>query len=240
MKLTHVPRYLKELFTGELRHRLVRKYSRDRGKVFSSIYDSGVWLRSQGESRSGEGSTVEITTNVRTVLEQVVAERGIKTFLDAPCGDFNWMRLVHLPHVNYTGADIVPSVVRRNQQEHTAPSRSFIQLDLCTQLPPANDLVLCRDCIQHLANPEVKSLLRNISRSGSRFLLVTTTPAMAPNSEIVRTGDFRPINLEAAPWSIPQVEARYVDYETPDPLWQKHLLLIRLPLPNAWFDSLRF
>jgi hypothetical protein len=34
--------------------------------------------------------------------------------LDAPCGDFNWMKEVDLSAVHYTGGDIVEPLVNSN------------------------------------------------------------------------------------------------------------------------------
>jgi hypothetical protein len=39
----------------------------------------------------------------------------IKSIVDAPYGDFNWMKLLTLaPDVNYTGIDIVPDLIPNN------------------------------------------------------------------------------------------------------------------------------
>ena len=43
--------------------------------------------------------------------------KEIKRLFDAPCGDFNWMKEVHLLDVDYIGGDIVSSLVLNNKEQ---------------------------------------------------------------------------------------------------------------------------
>ena len=45
------------------------------------------------------------------------------SLLDAPCGDFNWMRHVPLGGVSYTGADVVPELIARNRRDYGRDGR---------------------------------------------------------------------------------------------------------------------
>src|SRR5687767_419266 len=82
-------------------------------QLFAKAYTAAVW--GSAESRSGQGSEVGATTSIRPFLSELFAQLSIRTFLDAPCGDWNWMRLVDLKGVNYIGADIVPAVIESNR-----------------------------------------------------------------------------------------------------------------------------
>ena len=84
---------------------------------FEEIYRNNFW--SSVESLSGEGSEVEYTSSIRRWLIENLPKLNIKVFVDAPCGDFNWMKLV-LPKLdlNYTGLDIVPSLINKNNEDH--------------------------------------------------------------------------------------------------------------------------
>jgi hypothetical protein len=44
------------------------------------------------ESRSGNGSTLVQTAVIRDEIPLLFKELNIKSVLDAPCGDFNWMK----------------------------------------------------------------------------------------------------------------------------------------------------
>ena len=76
-----------------------------------------------------------------------------------------------------------------------------MHLDIVRDQLPCAELVLCRDCMIHLSNADVLSALRNVRRSGAKYLLATTYTARPTNPDIV-TGDWRPINLQAAPFSL--------------------------------------
>jgi hypothetical protein len=99
---------------SELSHRLRRRLSRwarhvplahelrlllrPRRQIFADVCDSQAWR--SAESGSGTGSEVAVTAPVRDALPELLRRLGIKTMLDAPCGDWNWMRLVELPDVS--------------------------------------------------------------------------------------------------------------------------------------------
>jgi len=127
----------------------------------------------------------------------------VRTLLDAPCGDFHWMKLLDLGNVQYIGGDIVPKLVEENQQAYGSPSRRFTRLDLMRDLLPKADLLLCRDCLIHLSNHDLRMALRNITHARVTYLLTTTYPRLAANTDIV-TGDFRAVNLCLPPWNFPE------------------------------------
>src|SRR5882762_6777664 len=58
---------------------------RDYAARFSDIYKKGLWKH--GESRSGAGSELEYTESLRFFLPIVFERFGIRTIVDAPCGD---------------------------------------------------------------------------------------------------------------------------------------------------------
>ena len=83
----------------------------DRDSAFQQIYDENRWLSC--ESRSGRGSTLAYTKPLRRSLAKSLRRLNATVFLDAPCGDFNWMRHVELPDgTSYIGGDIVAQAQR--------------------------------------------------------------------------------------------------------------------------------
>jgi hypothetical protein len=180
----------------------IRPRMRRRGMagVFSDHYTDNGW--GNPESRSGEGSTLQATEAVRAALPKLISDYNIATVLDIPCGDFNWMSRLDLP-VAYIGADIVAEIVAANHRAHGSDSRSFLQLDLAVDdLPPA-DLILCRDCLVHFSYQHILAALANIRRSRAKFLLTTTHIGVERNKDIV-TGEWRGLNLQAAPFFFPK------------------------------------
>ena len=192
--------------------------------VFTEHYRKNGW--GCGESVSGEGSTVEQTACVRQVLPKIVKDFEIRSMLDIPCGDFNWMRILDLP-VKYIGADIVERIVTTNQQRYSTPLRSFLRLDLTCDKLPLVDLILCRDCLFHFSFAHASKALVNIKRCGARFLLTTTNTRLQQNRDIV-TGEWRRLNLQLPPFSLPR-PLMLIDEKCPNPASQdKHLGLWRI------------
>jgi hypothetical protein len=139
---------------------------------------------------------------IRAELPRLLRELRISSMLDIPCGDWYWMRHVDLGAVRYIGADIVPELIQRNiAQFGASDQRQFIVCDLCDDDLPRVDLVLCRDCLMHLKLRDALAALRNIQRSGARFLLTTTHVARTANPEL-KPNFFRPLNLQLSPFSL--------------------------------------
>jgi SAM-dependent methyltransferase len=174
--------------------------ARRRSRVFRQIFRTNYW--GSDSSVSGPGSELAQTAIIRAALPALLARHGVRSILDAPCGDFNWMRDVDLTGVHYTGADIVPELIERNSAAYAAPDRQFVVCDLVEGDLPMADLILCRDCLVHLSYDETRRALDNFRRSGATWLLTTTFTAARENREIV-TGDWRPIMLERPPYGFP-------------------------------------
>ena len=129
-------------------------------------------------------------------------ELNIKSVLDAPCGDFHWMRLVDLGVDRYIGADIVSGLVARNQQLFGNPAREFRNLDITRDEIPTVDLILCRACLIHLSFQHIHAAIANFKKSGSQYLLTTTHTLIPRNTNIVTGGCFM-INLQLPPFNFP-------------------------------------
>jgi hypothetical protein len=202
----------------EIRHR--RKLAKTCNKnkfsakndVFADIYEKKLWGSS--ESRSGMGSHVAATGMVREFLAETFKKYKIQSMLDIPCGDFNWMRLVDMTGVQYTGGDIVPKIIEKNNQLYgEGYNLEFRVLDVTRDDLPRVDLVFCKDCLQHLSESNARAALRNFKKNGAKYLLVTSYPLSLINWDIL-DGDYRPLNLQAGPFLLP-VPLDYVQ-EKPD------------------------
>ena len=176
-----------------------RRYSTE--EAFRKIYETNHWGASE---RSGAGASVEQAAVILSQLATLIDRLQVRTLLDVPCGDFAWMQ--HLDaDVTYIGGDVLPELAAANQQRYGDASRSFVTIDLVKDDLPDADLLLCRDCLVHLSFADAASALSNIRRSRCRWLLATTFPGCAANEDIV-TGDWRPLNLQLAPFNLPAPE----------------------------------
>jgi hypothetical protein len=168
--------------------------------VFSSIYESGIWGRT--ESRSGFGSNLIQTKGIREELPKLVRELRVNSILDIPCGDWYWMRHVELAVGQYIGADVMPSLVDYLTRAFALPGREFRVLDASIDELPRVDMIFSRDCLVHFSFADGLKTLNNFKRSGSQYLVSTTFPNRQSNFDI-KTGEWRPINLCDAPFYLP-------------------------------------
>lgn len=155
------------------------------------------------ESHSGEGSTLEQTETLRRALPALLAEIGASSLVDAPCGDFNWMRDTDLGIDRYVGVDIVEELIRADQQRYGNDGRTFLCRDIIRDPLPKADVILCRDCLVHLTFDQALKAIGNFKRSGSTYLLTTTFSDRDANVDLKGKDIWRTLNLEHAPFNFP-------------------------------------
>ena len=179
-------------------------------RLFHDIYRKNSW--GDAESVSGPGSNLAMTEAVRARLPQLVQDTGVRSMLDIPCGDYNWMKHLGL-ELDYIGGDIVPELIAQNQARYGGGRKTFVVLDLLRDELPRVDLVLCRDCLIHFSVRNIRRTIRNIKKSGSTYLLTTTHVERATNEDIP-TGAWRPINLQRPPFNFPS-PLKFLNEECP-------------------------
>ena len=169
--------------------------------IFNEIYKYNAWGGT--ESISGPGSSTEATRTIISELPHLIEEYNIKSILDAPCGDFNWMKHIDLNIDCYIGVDIIPEMIRKNNTDYGTNKTHFFHLDLSTSPLPKTDLIICRDCLVHFSFHDIRQALNNFKNSSSKYLLTTTFTERTTNVDIT-TGDWRPLNLQADPLMLPK------------------------------------
>lgn len=197
-ELLEAARFRLSRWRDRLRERRHGKEYRQR--VFIRIHDENLW--GDHRSISGGGSAPESTRAICEQLPTLWKRHGIRTLVDAPCGDFLWMReIVH--HLDdYTGLDIVPALIEKNQAEHGTDRVRFACADLTSDPLPQADAILCRDCLMHLPTRLIRAALTNFRASGARYVFLTSDGDAAPYYDIP-TGRFRRINLFQPPFNFP-------------------------------------
>lgn len=181
-----------------------------RKEIFTTYYNKNSWHGK--ESVSGPGSDYEQTKFLIPELTYLLKDLNIKSMLDAPCGDFNWMKKVDLNKINYIGVDIVDELIERNIRKYTSKTKKFDVLDIVTDKIPTVDLVMVRDCFVHLPNQDIISALRNIKNSKSKYLLTTNFfwEHLECNSDI-KVGGWRRINFCKDPFNFKYPEKIIVE-----------------------------
>ena len=171
--------------------------------IFKKIYDRNLWQSKY--SASGKGSEYDNTKNILKSLPELFTNLRIKTIIDAPCGDYFWMKELKYTFEKYTGVDIVEKLTENNRKHYGSSNIEFKCLDLIKTDLPAADLILCRDCFIHLPFDKIFAILNNFKKSGSKYLMTTTYKNTSVNENIY-TGGFRKINLEKEPFNFPPAE----------------------------------
>jgi hypothetical protein len=196
----------------------------DNSEAFTKIYSDNIW--GDAESASGWGSTLSYTKVVRGHLARLLTDMKVGTFLDAPCGDFNWMQHVRMPpETSYVGGDIVPELIAGLNQRYGDPRRKFQVIDIVKGPIPPADVWLCRDVLFHLTNADATTVLRNFANSAIPFIL-TTTYDFVKNNVDARPGGFRYINLTLPPFGLGKPRTKIPDFLAPAPprylaLWSR-------------------
>ncbi|WFU28298.1 class I SAM-dependent methyltransferase [Bradyrhizobium sp. CB1717] len=168
---------------------------------FERIERTNLW--GAASSVSGLGSEDVATSAIQEALPPLLQRLGVRSLLDAPCGDAGWIGRMKLD-LDYTGIDIVSSLIAANSERAARGELSgrFHVRDITRDVLPPADLILCRDCLVHLSFANVARALRNFRASGARFLLLTTFPEWNGNRDC-EDGDWRALNMEKAPFNWP-------------------------------------
>jgi len=172
-----------------------------RRDVFTKIFDSNGW--GSPETRSGDGATLARTDHIRSHLLRLFRDLNVRVLADAGCGDVNWQQQIAAQLQLYLGYDIVQGVIATAAGRHVNLSGFFFKCaDIVTEPVAQADAILCRDCLTHLTNDEVLAAIDLFRRSGSQYLIATSFST--PDNTDIAAGEWRPINLSAAPFNMGQ------------------------------------
>ena len=178
----------------------------DKKEKFDLIYKKNFW--SSKESVSGLGSELKNTINLRNELTKIFKEFKFNKILDAPCGDFNWIRLIIKDDIEYLGGDIVDDLISNNEKKYKSKNINFTKLDITKDNIPDSDLMICRDCLIHLSYESINSFLSNFRKSKIDYLLLTNYELKNNNIEFINIdipdGEFREIDLSKKPFNFPE------------------------------------
>ena len=204
-----------KIITTPLRIIYKQIYEKNKKKIFSKnsqkerfelIYKTNFWTSK--ESISGLGSEQKNTINIKKGIIDIINDHKIKSILDAPCGDFNWIKNILNEDLQYIGGDIVNDLINKNLKKHKEKNINFLQLDITNDNLPEADLMICRDCLIHLSFKNIKLFFKNFKKSKINFLLLTSYKLKDPNKEIknldIPDGEFREIDMSEPPFSLPK------------------------------------
>jgi len=198
---------------------------------FTKIYQLNYW--NNEESVSGSGSNLESTNNVRNKLPQLINQFEVTSILDAPCGDFYWMKyVIENLKVKYLGGDIVTEIINENNKRYKSDTINFKKIDIINDKLPYSDLMICRDCLFHFSYEDTFKFFENFINSNIKFLLTTSHFNDNDNNKFffknknILTGDFRKIDLFSEPFNFKKNYLSFIeDRESLDVTNHKFLYL---------------
>lgn len=168
---------------------------------FTIVYENNTF--GGDVSFSGEGSNFSQTSVIRNEIPKLLREFEIKTFTDAPCGDWYWMQRIDLPVERYIGIDIVDALIEKNQNTFGNDKISFQCLNLVEIDLPPTDLIFSRDFLVHLSFEDSLKIIANFKHSGAKYLLTTTFTDRYSNEDL-GDGFWRPLNMQLSPFNFPE------------------------------------
>ena len=154
----------------------------------------------------------EMVAGLHVIINDMKRYFRLKTvrLLDMPCGDMQWMSrfLQTRDDINYTGIDIVSSVIDHHRVTYARRPWTFRNVDIAADSTFVNNfhLILSRHMLQHLENATVFNILKKLSDNTRHpsFLLATKFSIDSKNVELKthKLGRYRVLNLELAPFRL--------------------------------------
>jgi len=158
------------------------------GQIFDSIYKTGFWKdKISGSPLSGSGSSPENAKPYVDFVHNVVLSQNLKRVLDIGHGDFEMWRDWPFTGIDYLGVDISSEATKLAESNFPEVNLRFTTLDFTqTEFVPVADLLLSKDCLQHLPNEVVLLLLQKFA--SYRHLIICNDVSVNFNSKISLLG----------------------------------------------------
>jgi hypothetical protein len=180
-------------------------------RIFSDVYKTNEWTNG-----SGPGSHPDNVKPYMALLQQYFDDPRFKTIDDLGCGDFQFMKLIHIPEDKlYTGYDLVPSVIEANKEHF---GKSNVKFDTITRIEDlkdkSGDMIIVKDVMIHWSNERVWYFINNILPNYKYALLTNNfEPQSTLSNSDIYTGSFRPIDISQGPFNVKNLEL-VLEYES--------------------------
>ncbi len=178
--------------------------------VFSHIYETGEWANDNNwvksatyEFTSGSGSSPENARAYIEYLKDFLKKKNIKSVVDLGCGDWQISRVISWEGIQYTGIDVVDSVIEQNKKKYTTKNISFVRADGIEYSLPQADLLICKEVFQHLPIKDILAILPQLKKFKYCLILNDVDPKTLTtvNTDIPR-GHHRLLDLTQSPFSL--------------------------------------
>ena len=134
--------------------------------AFDQIYRNNVW-----GIGSGTGSLPGMNINYMHFLSNFLKWNEIRSVLDFGCGDWQFSRYLCWDGIDYTGVDVVPSLIEQNNIKFGSDNIRFVSYERAGDLPSV-DLIVSKDVMQHLPVGNIVEYVAEFKKK-SKFVLLT-------------------------------------------------------------------
>ena len=172
--------------------KISRLYERSGEQVIFGFYEEN--LRGSEEYISGGGPAIDQTRGLIEPLLNLFKKLEIRSMLDLPFGNFNWVKNLLIDEKTYLSRDIINDTAVENNNKYQSDNVSFSQIDLLKDSLPAVDAIFCRDCLVHISYDDINQAIKNIAKTNAKYLITTKFVKRQNNTDIV-LGNWRPLNL---------------------------------------------
>jgi len=198
-----------------------KKFNKNYKEVFTGIYKNNYW--GGIESKSGSGSSLKSTENLRLELPKIIKKLNIKSIIDIPCGDFFWLsKIITDLNVEYFGGDIVEEIIEKNNI-FANDKTEFRKIDLIKDELPTGELLICRDCLFHFSFNNIEKTFKNLKKSKFKYILITNYDLEKTNikNKDINTGSFNFLDFHLQPFNF----KKNYDQKILDLDYQKNMLI---------------
>lgn len=144
---------------------------------FNSQYEleGGCWNRDtcqvdgKIETYSGPGSLIMNTDLLVLNLNKFIKDYNIKSIIDIPCGDFNYMSTINLENVDYIGYDVSVNAINMCNNKNDKSNIKFGVLDATKEELSYADLIIVKDLFLHLSFEDIEKILSNVKNSKCKY-----------------------------------------------------------------------
>jgi SAM-dependent methyltransferase len=169
---------------------------------------------------SGFGSLVSSTTTYRYIIESFVRLNDVHSVLDLGCGDWQFSRLIPWDYydISYLGLDISAFIIEKNTATFGTEHCQFKVIREPSEIRDLGrfDLVISKDCLQHVTNRVVNEYLDAFVEVGRHSLITNdayTSDRISEDSDIGVGDLYRPLDIRKPPFSRDScVIAEYVNF----------------------------
>ena len=134
-------------------------------ETFTNIYRKNLWgIGTKNSPSSGVGSIEELALPYTKYVRIKCSDFKINSITDFGHGDFNIWGKYKFKGISFVGVDVVPFLSQQLNETYSQDENlNFISVDIAENDLPISDMLISKDCMQHLPNLYLKDFFEKIT-----------------------------------------------------------------------------